>query len=123
MVVMWDEHNSGRLHSERLVCPGSHDFLEGRVHFLQFSGLGDVKLQVMLDLRSAVGKPLPIELSVAEVKQAASKHALSKVFVRSKETGAVQVLSEWDDLRDGVVAEAERTGEVVAIMHVAPWWW
>lgn len=119
MLVRWQEHDPSGFDSQPLACPGSHEFLEGRLYFLQFSGIGTVKLEALLDLTDASEKSLPVQLTLADVKKIATRHWVRKVFVSIKESD-IEVVTAWDDERDAITRETERAHEVVAVLDIGP---
>jgi hypothetical protein len=94
MVVRWQAYDQDDYDSEPLACPGSHDFLEGRLYFLQFSGVGTVKLEALFDVTAASDKAVPLELTIADVKKIATGTSMRRVFFRTDE-GDIDVATAW----------------------------
>jgi hypothetical protein len=121
--VCWDEDNDGGFDEKPAACPARHDFLEGGVYFLEFSGVG-TKLNVTLEVDAATDQEIAVDLPLADIKRIASGHGLSKVYLLTTESG-VQQMSAWDevitskDLRGSLVAGAERRGKVLAVFRIA----
>ncbi|HET6881439.1 MAG TPA: hypothetical protein VFI31_14850 [Pirellulales bacterium] len=117
MVVRWQERSQVEYDSEPLACPGRHEFLEGRLYFLQFSGVGTVKLEALLDLSNASEEPLPVELTIGDVKKIATRHWMRQVFFR-RDSSDVDIATDWDEER--LAAGLQRDHEVLAVLDIGP---
>ena len=125
LTVQWDEDNDGRFDTEPVGCPADHKFLEGGLYFLGFGGIGGQKLKATLDVPASSDTEVRLELPIADIKRIASGRRLSRAYVLT-DGSKVEELSNWDEvpdwnnLRGGLVAEAEQQGKLLAVIHVLP---
>ena len=122
MRVRWDEDNDGEFDNKPTACPAKYEFLEGGVYFLEY-GVGGAKLNATLEVTAGSDREIMVDLPIADIKRIASGHPLLKVYVSTKKS-SVEEMSTWDevpnwnDLRGGLVREAERKGKVLAVMRI-----
>jgi hypothetical protein len=114
MKIQWDENNDSDFDSKPLACPVSHDFLEGRMYFLQFTGADNLELDATLDLIAAPQQALLVEISEEEVTRIAGNESLHKVFLQTAQRN-LAVENEWTDSQE---SEAEHQGQAVAVLRV-----
>ncbi len=122
MVVKWDARGQGKFDSEPLVCPGLREFLEGQIYRLwitKIRNFGDLEVLGTLELVTAQDGALPVDITAVEVKRIVlHKTGMTKVIYRTKESKVETLTSEWEKPDDQLVAEAERRGEVLAILRL-----
>lgn len=119
MDVTWDEQNDTQFDGDPVACPTRHDFEEGGLYFLQFGGFGGPKIYATVDVLAA-GKPIEFETNIADLKRIADNHIQTLVYFLDEKSD-VAVATAWDDLSRNIVAETEKSHQVLAVMRLTRW--